>query len=307
MNNKLLYVLILLILIYLGLTFATPVDTATLTRYHISELSLRLLGLSVSIPLIAIWITAYLGFIPFKKYAESIRDSADGKALSVVVHGLMIMSFGLPIASIISGLMMLGVREIHLDQSVATIITNYVNILIALSGYWFVMKGAQLLKNIEENKNSYAKNTWVVWVLFSIVSLAYIVFTFQNPIRTFSPDPNIRATYYLPDIMIFLTIVVPYIVSWYMGVVAVIHIFHYKQNVSGIIYRQALQYLTFGFLAIIVSSIFLQFFTDVSYSLQTLSLAALLGIVYILLLVIAIGYILIAIGAKKLAKIEEVT
>jgi len=304
MDKKYYYLLLVLSVIYLGISLLTPVDSASLVKYNVSEFSLRLIGFTVYIPLILIWVAAFYGFVVFKHYSEIIKTSSDGKALSTVSKGLMVMSIGLPVSSVISSALTYGVRLSFLEQNTATIITNYFSLSLALLGYFFVMKGSRMLiAKVQKNKSGL---NYLLWGVFAIVAILYIYLTFQNPNRSVSTISGGRATYALPDILILLTIVLPYVVAWFMGILAAFNILHYQQVAQGTIYRQALKYLSTGILFIVISSVFVQFLGVVGNSLQNLSLTSLLVVVYILLGIIALGYILIAFGAKKLTKIEEV-
>jgi hypothetical protein len=65
-------------------------------------------------------------------------------------------------------------------------------------------------------------------------------------------------------------------------------------------------YLSYGLLGVIAASIFIQYLTSLSGRLLHWHLSSLLGLIYLLLIIEAVGFVVIALGAKKLQKIEEV-
>jgi hypothetical protein len=93
---------------------------------------------------------------------------------------------------------------------------------------------------------------------------------------------------------------------WAVGIFAAYNINLYRQKVAGIIYRRSWGYLAMGLGWLIVTSIIFQYLTTLTARLTHLSIYWLLAIVYILLLVLSAGFVLVAIGARKLKKIEEV-
>jgi uncharacterized membrane protein len=80
----------------------------------------------------------------------------------------------------------------------------------------------------------------------------------------------------------------------------------YAKKIKGLLYKRALNRLAAGIATVIGSSIFIQFINIVFAYKNNGSLGSLLVLIYLLLAVEAIGYILIASGAKNLKRIEEI-
>jgi hypothetical protein len=141
-----------------------------------------------------------------------------------------------------------------------------------------------------------------IWLaVFILASGLYTYFVVIQPIN----HPLDRRVYYLPGWLLVLTIAVPYIFFWYMGIRGAYNIFLYRRNIKGKIYRSSLNFLAAGISVVILASVITRIITSLSSRISSLKITALLVIIYSLLSVIAIGYILIAIGAKKLRNIEE--
>ena len=91
-----------------------------------------------------------------------------------------------------------------------------------------------------------------------------------------------------------------------MGFFAVFEISQYRRTVRGLFYKQALRMLAGGTTFAIVASVALQYLTSSSKYLRRINLNWTLLTYYVILITFAVGFILIAVGASKLKKIEEV-
>lgn len=296
--------LVVFISIYLLLTFLIPPDPAGLAKYNITELQSRLLSMSFVLPIVGIWFAAFYGFVNFKKYALSIKSSSDGKALERLVNGIGVMAVTMPLQSLISSSLNFIGRNNREFIPMFTIATNYISVAIVVTGFTLIMLGSKDLSKTVKTKTGLVSRFIEVGFLLVFGGL-YAYLSLINPVRTI-PNPHTgRATYFLPDLLIFATIIVPYLYVWFSGFEAVINISAYQKNVAGIVYKKALKFLTLGIGSVIFSSVFLQFFVALSAGLADWGLAQLLSLIYVLLVVIAIGYVFIALGAKKLNRIEE--
>jgi len=306
MSRRVWFIYLLAVAIYISLSFLAPVDSAVLERYNISTTQLALLRLTVVLPLVAIWFAAFYGYDKFRNYAEVIQESPDGKAFVHIANGLGVLALSLPATSIVSSVFDLLTRDSEGALPSTTIAANYLAVALALAAFWFLYKGSKmLLRSIAPRAD---QKPFYNATLFAIAVLAvvYTYFTFQNPVRRVPTEPIEEATYYLPDPLILVTIVVPYLLIWYLGLRSAAFIAEYARSVKGILYKQVLGFLAKGLVAIILLSITLQFLGNFATWFGALSLAPILVIVYLLLIAIAVGYAYVAAGAKKLQKIEEV-
>ena len=141
---------------------------------------------------------------------------------------------------------------------------------------------------------------------FILFSVFYAILVLQSPYRTVSDNPLIVPTYFLSDALIVTTVILPYVITWLYGLLAVLNIWLFGQGVKGKLYRDALRPFIIGFTIVILLSVFLQVIKLFSGFFSTLGLGTLLVIVYVLVAVIAAGNLLIADGAKRLKEFEAV-
>jgi hypothetical protein len=306
-QSKKLYIFLgLAVLVYAALVFSTPVDREALERYSMSAVQARLLGLTVVIPVAFIWLLAFYGYAAFRDYSTVIKKASDGKAFKELSTGLAILAVGLPISTIVSSLGRLIVSE-HADLIPATTVLNhYVTIALTVFAFWYIHKGATRLQKLTKEE-PHGKDWSLLLGTFVALALTYVYLVLTNPARNNGePSLNGQSIFYLPDWLIVVTIILPYLYIWYMGLVSGFYINHYQKKVGGVIYKQSFRFLALGIIAVILSSILRQYITATSNLLADLRLAPLLVLVYTLLMAIALGFVLIAIGARKLKHIEEV-
>lgn len=296
---------VLFAVIYIALTFWLPANPTTLTRYNLTPERARGLSLAVILPYIIIWFIAFFGYARLKRYVNLIERSPDGQALSRIANGLLILAVGLPVAAILGKLLSYtGNTHPHLIH-ITTITSVYIDLLIGLLGMAAVYRGAQRLA-LTVNQKVKTSPSYVAMISLALIGTSYAYLTFTNPARQFPTEELGRAAYYLPDFLLLVTVVIPFVAMWYMGLHAAAYIQAYRRGVPGVLYRSALGYLASGIVFIILSRVTARYLTSLNTVVSTWTLNYLLIAVYCLLALIAIGFILVAKGANKLKKIEEV-
>lgn len=304
--NRYYVILILFIIAYAVAVLKLPVDnSATNARYGLTNRSAQILSMTILVPLVVIWWSAFMGFVKVKQYAAAVGQSKDGRALKVLGDGLMLLAFSLPINSILNTLRTYITNQNPSLTPSATIAYNYVSLAFTLAGIWLVAFGARKLAGTLEKK-PYTLNQAILASAFTAFCIFYTYITLTDPVREVGGGITGRAAYYLPDFLVLGTIVIPYIFLWFLGFRAAYHIQLYRLNVPGILYRKALGYLAAGIAFVVVSLMVLRLTTSMTSFLGELSLKYLLAFVYFLLILIGVGYVLIARGARRLKKIEEV-
>jgi hypothetical protein len=174
---------------------------------------------------------------------------------------------------------------------------------MALVGIGLVVISAgagRLRQLVKAPPSKLAQDIWAVF--FVIFSALYAYFIIIQPIHT----PLARRVYFLPDWLLVVSIAIPYMLIWYKGLTAVFDLFLYQRRITGKIYKESVRYLAAGILVVIVTSVATRVLTTISTSLSGFNLTPLLLVVYALVLLNAAGFLLIAFGANKLRRIEEV-
>lgn len=286
--------------LYVALTFMGPVDSAS-NRYELSATKIHLLQLTIVIPVVIIWFVALWGSLRFKAYALSIKASPDGQALNRLSNGLLLLVGGLVASSLIQAAEDIFAQWGYME--VWTVFHNISAAALALLAFVFIFLGSQRLAGIVKKAD---KSKWSPMVMVTLMGMAYVWALANNPYRQDSPNPLDTPSYFLPDWAIIVALVLPYLLTWYFGFRASAFLKLYENSSPGIIYRESLKGLSRGMILIIISSVAIQLLGAVAPSLRDLGLSGLLILIYLLIILYAAGHVMVANGARKLAKIEEV-
>jgi hypothetical protein len=254
--------------------------------------------LSIILPILIIWLVALRGAITFKYYARLIGQSPEGAGLNNIANGLLCTLIYLIASSLTGSLMPFFVGSHWLESAVA--IRNHLPVIITFIAFLLLYTGSHQLRNIA-GVATWNRATTLILILFAVVSAGFTLAFVTSPVIYDSRGVPSTVT---PKSILLFTLILPYLASWFMGILATLNIARYARGVKGIIYRQALRDLIRGILAIIFFGMLLQFLTVLSRFLSNLGLGQLLLLVYVILGSYALGFWFVREGAKKLTRIE---
>ena len=282
---------------YCGITLLTPQDPAA-QKYQLSALSLNLLIVSVSLPYLICWLFATSGWLHLREFAHNQPRGPERDGFTKIAYGLLALVASLVVPTLVRAVY---VYISHNPTSAGwNIFNNYMGIFFPLLGFLLMFMGSlQIVSQITSKVTRIAKATTVFFpvVLFSIF---YLFMIFANPTRQTSLDPSVQPTYFLPDNMIITTIILPVIATWFLGLLLVLNLEHYS-HYSKTINRLGLVSFYNGIIIIVATTILTQVLASLGNSrFANLNLGVLLAIIYVFLGLLALGFGLIARGAKKL-------
>ncbi len=284
--------------LYASINLIAAPPRATLARYHITRSELRLLDTAGIIPVIALWFFSLYGYQKLRDYSNLVRNGKDGKEVSELTRGVMLITFSFPVSSTLSVVLNLLTSQHPALLATTTIVVNYVSLAFALCAFWFISQGARHLSELVKQRPGQAgTHLMAIILIIAGVAYGYLIANARN---------DVYHIYHMPFILVLLTIVIPYIFSWYLGLLASYEILLYNNRVKGAIYRKGWRTMAFGVVWLIVFSVTLQYLTSVSARLSSLSLGTILALVYGILIIRVMGYIFVVLGSKRLTKIEEV-
>lgn len=287
----------ILLLITSVLAILVPANPVTLHSLHISEDIYRLLVISLLAPYTIIWFAAFYGYDQLARYSRALMFTGEGKAFQKIARGLGVLAWGLILQVLLETILNAVTLSHPTFKATETVITDYFNLLVALGGFVLIENGTYELVKLIRAHHSHT----VVRLL--VVLGAVIAALFQREVFINRAGDN---PYYLPVYPLIFTIIVPYVFTWMIGILSVYELNMYTAKVRGLLYKHALQFLANGLSIVIVLSVAIQFVTASTVTGNSSSLGTILLIDYILLGTMAFGYVLVAIGAKRLKRIEEV-
>lgn len=298
-SKSFLYLYSGLVLLYFALVVSLPINTESLAEYNISESAARLLLISFAVPGIIIWYMSLYGFLKFREYSMIVKKEKEGPALKKLVSGLMVLSFSLPINSILSILLDFFAYKNPNVASIASIIKNYLTLVYQLAAFSLIAKGAIELRGTIKRKRTASSQSLIIAALVFSSTFTWLIVA--------SPfSHSTKSIYNLPDWIVVFTVIIPYLITWYMGAVAVRNLTRYRRDVKGIIYKQSLTRLTRGIGLIVSLSIGIQLLATLIEGVDSNDVRLIVVIVYVLLMFYALSFGLVASGARRLKKLEEV-
>ncbi|MFA5934147.1 MAG: hypothetical protein WC795_02945 [Candidatus Paceibacterota bacterium] len=301
------YILVsgLLWIAYFILTFSTPLTEAS-NKFNLTLFSRTLLQISIILPIFIAWFASFYATIGLKKYTDLIIVSEDGKAVRLIGVGISVLIFGL-VLSLVAGSLRGYILAYYTEYlKLFVIINNYITVAVPLVSYWLIFKGSYKLALTVTDKKFIKSNRFFPICITLVLSAVYIVSLFLNPIRQSSPYPGTPATYYLSDLWILLTICIPYIIGWFLGVFSICNLKIFTKKTTGFIYKKSFKRFNLGITIIVGFSIMMQILSSFSVSFRNISFDWILVIVYIIIAILVAGYLILASGVNKLKDIEIV-
>jgi hypothetical protein len=290
---------------YAFISLTSPINQ-TNNSYNLSPQAVLGLRLSIILPYLLIWLAAVYSYLKVGRYAQLIPGTNEGRAFKHLAWGLLVLLGSLIVSTFLStARSSYGVR--HPDVVPAlTILTNLSYVLPYLMAFGQTYFAAQLLKP-RSDVLGFSVVKLVAWSMpLAVLAYFWLEAIFHNVSRRVSSGSGF-ASYYMPDSLIILLIVVPSLTAWALGLLTVLSFRNYKLTSKGVIYRAALGRLVKGIAGVVLASILLQVLLSLGSSrLLGLSLEAVLGIIYLFVGLQTFGFFYIAKGAQKLAKIETV-
>lgn len=282
------------------LSWFAPANTNTITRYKITERESKILGLKLAVPILIIWLIAMYGATALNFYAKTIHKAREGRGYKLLSAGIYILVFQLIASNFIN-----IISNFHPAQRGAIrIFSIYESAFITLIAYitlsWGAWKLVQYAGLVKRSKQIAVGCLVVV----ALIGWLYVKTILANEYRGVAPVAGSQATYGVSDILIFTTIAPQYLIAWFAGLFAVSNVVLFQLKVKGVIYKRSFRNFAIGFSMLIGMSIFLQFLSQAVSYFAKIGLNQIVGIVYGLLVAITIGYVFIALGARKLTKLE---
>lgn len=289
--------------LYIVLIFVLPTNHATMLHYNLSSVEYRVATAALAIPTIVVWFAAFWGYAKLREYSKSIAKSKEGSHFNRLGTGCAWLAWSLPITTISSFILNGIADKWHNLHPTAIILSNYLALIVPLIAFIVISSAARGMVG-KFRLNLSLKSARITMALFLVGGIVYCFLIFRRLDPTTLANTN--NAYFLPVWLLIISIVIPYLYAWFIGLLAAYEITLFSIKVRGLLYRKALLYMVTGLVAVILSSIALQYISSVVPRTGDLIFD------YKLLLTLAvrvaggIGFFILAIGSSRLKKIEEV-
>ena len=304
-SNKYVGFYVACLAVYIALTALTPIRE---NAYDLSTLSVRLIQVSFIIPIALIWLAITYGALKFRQYAQIVRTSSDGPAYMAMATALTIMMGGLLLTSLLG--LIKGFLDGPDDIRIFTIIRNALAVIVQVVIFWAMYQASEkLLLSAGATAVSTSKLRQFRLVGNLALGIGIVLYTtlmLSNEFRSSTPDYKTITSFYLNDFQLVFAVIIPYAIAWTFGINALHNIRAYLDNVKGVIYREIFGRVAAGLTIIIIFNVLLGMLSSLGGLFQNASLQAILISIYVILICYGVGYLVMASGAKRLAKLEEV-
>lgn len=288
---------VILSLVAIALALGLPPDPKDLAQLNTTSTAYRLAVAALLVPYLLIWYASFYAYAKLKEYSAPLRGTKDGEPFRKITIGIGILAFGLVVPTIISLVLNNVAMHDRSYETTASIVMRYLTLFPGVLAFLMVYSGSRdLLTSVRGGLGRLDFRWHAPWFLLLGVVFAHL--TIQNH---FESDP-----YHLPLGVLIVTVIVPYLYGWVVGLLGAYNLKIYASAVKGSLYKKAVRQFATGITMLVVASIAIQFITLTLQERYKNSLGAILVIDYVLLMVILAGLIFMALGTRKLKRIEEV-
>jgi hypothetical protein len=291
----------ILVVIAFIVTLALPPDPQSLKLYHLSNLSYRIVILFLLLPYSAIWYAVFYAFSKLLEYTRYLKNAKEEKAFRKITLGMGILAFGLIIPTIISSVLNEIADYHHGFKATAVIINNYMALIVAIAAFTYMGSGARILVQTVKSRATLNGAR-----LFGIIFIVLGVLFTRSVIHNHNITNGWNDPYHLSLYPLMITIIIPYLYAWFIGMICAYDFKLYSSGVKGVLYKKAFSQLSVGVAVTILSSIAIQFITSAFGGRTDKSLAFILLLIYVFIVILLVGLGFLALGTQKLKKIEEV-
>lgn len=283
-------------------------DSSAAARFNLSVMQLRLLQLVFVLPGLVILLAILFAALSIWRYARAIAGAKEAAGFRSVAYGISALLIGLVVGNYVSSMRQLVVQHAADPEKVKTafvIVNNYVSVAWALVTYGFLLRGSQLLLRSIGKRLNLKRKLLPTVAVFAVLTVTYLWLIHGNPGRQMSASPDLNPTFGLPYWLTVLTVALPFVVAWFVGVLALIGMYQYRTQTPGVVYKLLFKKLIIGMTLFTGLTIILQLLTQLYSVYATHSLPAILGIVALIYITLTYAFILVAQGARKLNSIEN--
>ncbi len=290
------WVVIALWLIYATLSLLSP--NATGNHYHLASWQTFGLHLAIVLPVLVVWLVALRGALAFKHYAGIITGGVEARSMNLIAMGLLWLVAYLISLSLLGNILPYFAHSPAITWLVS--LRNQVPPLINLIAFGLLYLGSHRLQRVVTFTTWTRGSSWLMVAFLIFASLFALEFATTDVPNNLNGIP----IYTMSRPVLLVTMILPYMLAWFMGLLAAFNILKYARQVKGLLYRQALRGVARGIVAIVGCIAIFEVLIVAVRFLAGLSLGSLLLVMYALLLLGGLGFWWVQTGAQQLGKLE---
>lgn len=294
---------LLLIGSYVLLGQLLPGNTNDIHAYMLTPISYHVLRFVLALPLIFVWLTAFYSYGKLKQLAEIVAKTPEGKGFEHLAEGARWLALSLAIPTFVALILNGTANRFPSWHPFAIIVTNYTSLGFALVAFTVISSATRDLVAVAKHRFN-ATSTGGLQAFFVSGGVLYCYLTFRHlDLHSLSSANN---PYFLPLWWLVISLIIPSLYTWFIGLLAAYDMVFLANKSTGLLYRRALKMLALGLVVVIASLISLQYLQSVVPRNGHLALDVKLVVIYAIYTCSMLGFGLMAWGAERLKRIEEV-
>jgi hypothetical protein len=291
------------IIIETALIFVLPPNHVTMRLHHFSPLEYRIVLFTVTLPALTSWVAAFFGYAKLQEYVSMIKDTPEGPHFAKLAVGCTWLAWSLPISATLSLCLSATANHWSGFYPAAVIIRNYANLGFSLIAFSIIGGSSRNMVNYAKLKFSLVSVRLII-TLFLLAGVLYCYLTFKHfDLTSLSSTHN---SYYLPIWLMVISVMIPYLYTWFSGLLAAYEINLFSKRADGVLYRRPLRLLAIGLLIIIISFVALQYTSSLHPDIGPVNLDYRRLLTSLFRIMSGVGFVMLGYGALRLKKIEEV-
>lgn len=288
---------------YFLLTLLLPAIKADQHAYMLSAGQYHALRFLIGLPLALIWLAAFLTYSRLKAYAALMAKTAEGKAYEHLALGSHWLAWGLYVPATASLLLNALANDHPGLHSTVIILLNYLSLGFTFMALSNIGTGAHLLAEHAKRVYSSMSNR-LLQLIFVSGGVLYCYLTFRHlDLQSLGSTHN---PYFLPGWLLIISLIIPYLYAWFIGLLAVFDLALTANQSRGILYRQALWLIAAGWSVVIAGLIAVQYLHTIIPRNGHLALNTVFIVTYSIYMCMVVGFGLLIWGVHRLKRIEEV-
>ena len=309
LKNQLTILAVSAIGVYFIGTLFQPQDIEALAELGLTPTSARLISIfMIALPISLAWAILAKAAYNVQGYANFLQAGTESRAFTFIASGLMVLLSTDIIGALLNQVSSYSPEQTELVNAIL-VANTMIDVVAALGLFILMFYGvSQLTHLIKVERKRLFRNHLIVAAVAAlgpVVFIGHSIFSNANRVLTAGSE-GAPITNFFSDWQVIVFILIPYLVAWTAGNMAILSMLTYRSKVKGIIYKNAVKRFAQGLMMLVVLQIGLQILGQASDLFDDNTLALLLGVIAIIIIMIVVAYALIASGASKLRRLEEV-
>lgn len=288
--------------IYCILSFSAPSTPEMVKAFDLTPGQINLVKASLALMLFFIWTTAFFATHSLWDYLRHLHGTKEAKGYKKILWGLIFFLVGLIEPSFIDLLNQYNFDIAYFKEK-STLFSTYLILVTHLIGMLMMMWGCRDLLKYFVAKPYQVKFSDL---LLSFNLSAIYGYLFIQNVDQFYKLSIASVFTFLPPHLSFLSIILPYMVMWHVGIVVVRYLVILSKEIPGKIYKKAFHLFANGIMGVVGVSILFQWLNQILQLYPENTLFYFLGVMYLIFLITGISYFYLARGVMALKNIETV-